>query len=89
MAAGGGELVAGETELGAGWCPSEAAGSRAGAAGVAMVVMSEDRSTKVNFKKSTIYLYKKKKEKKKVNLRTAALREGKCALKKKKKKKKG
>lgn len=87
MAAGGGELVAGETELGAGWCPSEAAGSRAGAAGVAMVVMSDDRSTKVNFKKSTIYLYKKKK--KKVNLRTAALREGKCALKKNKQKKKG
>ncbi len=50
VAAGGGELVAGEAELGAGWCPSGAAESRAGAAGVAMVVMSENEETKVNFK---------------------------------------
>lgn len=42
VAAGGGEFVAGDTELGAGWCPSGAAGSRAGGAGVAIVVMTKN-----------------------------------------------
>ena len=46
VAAGGGELVAGETELGAGWCPRGAAGSRAAVAGVAIVVMSENKKIK-------------------------------------------
>ena len=42
VAAGGGELFAGEVEIGGGWWPTGADGRRAEEAGEAIAVMSQD-----------------------------------------------